>query len=174
MQRIAARTEATVTAQLAESAAALARGDKAGAIASRATAVTLLPPGPKRDDLQREILRLAAGSDKLPAIPAEGRVHWMRGNAIVKQAKSQKDVWRALLEYRQAMLQAPWQNALRLNVAACYGMLGRYDDAIGETRLFLEGSPDAKAVEEARSRIYELEYQSKVVRRELSALNPCR
>ena len=174
LQRIAARTEAAVTAQLAESAAALTRGDKAGAIASRAAAVALLPPGQKKDDLQREILRLAASTEKLPAVSAEGRAHWMRGNAIVKQAKSQKDVWRALLEYRQAIIQAPWQNSLRLNVAACYGMLGRYDDAIRETRLFLDGSPDAKAAEEARSRVYELEYQCKVARRELGALNPFR
>ena len=174
LQRLAARTEATVTAQLAESAAALVKGDKAGAIANRAAAVALLPPGAKKDDLYRDILRLAATADRLPPVPADARAHWMRGNAIVKQAKSQKDVWRALLEFRQALIQAPWQSSLRLNVVACYGMLGRYDDAIRETRMFLEGSPDLKAVEEARSRIYELEYQCKVARRELGGLNPFR
>ena len=174
LQRIAARSDATVTAQLAESAAALARGDKTGAIASRATAVALLPPGPKKDELQREILRLAANAEKLPSISAESRAHWMRGNAIVKQAKSQKDVWRALLEYRQTLILVPWQNSLHLNVAACYGMLERYDDAIRETRLFVDGSPDPKAAEEARNKICELEYQCKVARRELGGLNPFR
>lgn len=174
LQRIAARNEAAITAALKESDAASARGDKSSAIASRAAAAALMAPGQKKEDVYREILRLAATADKLPPMSGEGREHWMRANAITKQVKAQADVRRALLEYRQALIYAPWQSSLRLSMAACYGLLGRYDDAIRETRMFLEASTDPKASEEARDRIYELEYQWKTTRRELGNLNPFR
>lgn len=94
------------------------------------------------------VVRVAARMNPKPAIPARAREHMVRGEVIVGEGGKLETLREAAGEFEKALDLAPWWPEARFNFGLVLGELGRYDDAIGQLKLYLESGPrDAEDVE---------------------------
>jgi tetratricopeptide (TPR) repeat protein len=104
-----------------------------------------------------KVIKLAAAMGRLPAIPEEGRRHFVRGTALFRDANSPDDFNQVLDEFKQATDLAPWWPEARYNWALAYEAAGDYAEAIDHLNLYLLFKlPEAEA-RAVQDKIYVLE-----------------
>jgi tetratricopeptide (TPR) repeat protein len=154
---------------LAEANAAVKSGDKNAAVGKLADACRLSVASPKKEDIRKNMLKLAAGMDPSPSLTSEAQDHFLRGNAALKAAKSPLDLGRSLSEFEWAVYYSPWAGELYFNTSAIKKLQNQTAAAVGDLRLYLAAFPNAKNLDELLNRLYEFDYQREQKLRELAA-----
>jgi tetratricopeptide (TPR) repeat protein len=154
---------------LAEADAAAKSGDKNQAVKKLAEAYRLTAVGPKKEEIRKAMLTLAAGMDPIPSLTGEAQDHYLRGNAALKAAKSPMDLGRSLSEFQWAVFYSPWAGDLYFNTSAVKKLQNQTTAAVSDLKLYLAANPNAKNLEELLNRLYEFDYQREQKLRELAA-----
>ena len=154
---------------LTEADAAVKSGDKEQAVKKLAEAYRLTVGGPKKEEIRKAMLKLAASMDLVPALTSEAQDHFLRGNAALKAAKSPTDLGRSLSEFEWAIYYSPWAGELYFNTSAVKKLENQTAAAVGDLKLYLAANPNAKNLEELLNRLYEFDYQREQKLRELAA-----
>jgi tetratricopeptide (TPR) repeat protein len=154
---------------LAEANAAVKSGDKNQAVKKLAEAYRLTVAGPKKEEIRKAMLTLAAGMDPIPSLTGEAQDHFLRGNAALKAAKSPTDLGRALSEFQWAVFYSPWAGELYFNTSAVKKLENQTAAAVSDLKLYLAANPNAKNLDELLNRLYEFDYQREQKLRELAA-----
>ena len=154
---------------LAEADAALKSGDKDLAVKKLAEAYRLTVDGPKKEEIRKAMLKLAAGMDPVPSLTGEAQDRYLRGNAALKAAKSPTDLGRSLSEFEWAVYYSPWAGELYFNTSAVKKLENQTAAAVSDLKLYLAANPNAKNLEELLNRLYEFDYQREQKLRELAA-----
>jgi len=154
---------------LAEADAALKSGDKDQAVKKFAEAYRLTVDGPKKEEIRKAMLKLAAGMDPVPSLTGEAQDRYLRGNAALKAAKSPLDLGRSLSEFEWAVYYSPWAGELYFNTSAVKKLENQTAAAVSDLKLYLAANPNAKNLEELLNRLYEFDYQREQKLRELAA-----
>jgi tetratricopeptide (TPR) repeat protein len=154
---------------LAEADAALKSGDKNQAVKKLAEAYRLTVVGPKKEEIRKAMLKLAAGMDPVPSLTGEAQDRYLRGNAALKAAKSPTDLGRSLSEFEWAVYYSPWAGELYFNTSAVKKLQNQPAAAVSDLKLYLAANPNAKNLEELLNRLYEFDYQREQKLRELAA-----
>jgi tetratricopeptide (TPR) repeat protein len=154
---------------LSEADAALRSGDKDQAIKKLAEAYRLTAAGPKKEEIRKAMLKMAAGMDPAPSLTNEAQDHYLRGNAALKAAKSPMDLGRSLSEFQWAVFYSPWVGDLYFNTSAVKKLQNQTAAAVSDLKLYLTANANAKNIEELLNRLYEFDYQREQKLRELAA-----
>jgi hypothetical protein len=108
------------------------------------------------------VIKLAAAMSQPPPIPEEARRHFVMGQTMFKDAKSQADYAQAADEFLQATRLAPWWPEARNNTAAMFEAAGDYANALANLKIyqmFKLPDPEARAIQD---KIYALEAKQKM------------
>lgn len=125
--------------------------------------VELLQKNPNDHALRERVITLAQRIKPAPAIPEEARRYFIRGNALVKEAKTATDADAAIGEYRNSLNVAPWWADPYFNLSRAQEIAQKYDEAIRSLRFYLLTHPqDARQVQD---RLYELEAKQEAAKR---------
>ena len=154
---------------LAEANSAVKSGDKNQAVKKLAEAYRLTVVGPKKEEIRKAMLTLAAGMDPIPSLTGEAQDHFLRGNAALKAAKSPMDLGRSLSEFQWAVFYSPWAGELYFNTSAVKKLENQTAAAVSDLKLYLAANPNAKNLDELLNRLYEFDYQREQKLRELAA-----
>jgi tetratricopeptide (TPR) repeat protein len=90
--------------------------------------------------------------------------------AAIESAQSKSDFEQAAAEFQQAAKLAPWWTRLYFNLGSTQEKAGRYEDGIKSFQLYSPASPGDPTAEEARERIYKLEYLKEHEQQEASRI----
>jgi tetratricopeptide (TPR) repeat protein len=156
-------------AALTEADAAAKSGDKTKALDNLAEAYRLTADGPKKEEIRKAMLTLAAGMEPVPSLTSEAQDHFLRGNAALKAAKSPTDLGRSLSEFEWAVFYSPWVGDLYFNTSAVKKLQNQTAAAVSDLKLYLAANPNAKNLDELLNRLYEFDYQREQKLRELAA-----
>jgi tetratricopeptide (TPR) repeat protein len=156
-------------AALAEADAAAKSGDKTKALDNLAEAYRLTADGPKKEEIRKAMLTMAAGMEPVPPLTSEAQDHFLRGNAALKAAKSPTDLGRSLSEFEWAVFYSPWVGDLYFNTSAVKKLQNQTAAAVSDLKLYLAANPNAKNLDELLNRLYEFDYQREQKLRELAA-----
>jgi len=88
------------------------------------------------DATVEKVIKMAAAMDQPPPIPNEARRYFVRGAALIKDAKSPADSAQAANEFLQAARLAPWWPEARYNTAAAFEAAGNYANAIANLKIY--------------------------------------
>ena len=168
LNRLGRQTAPDRDQALAEADAALKSGDKDQTIKKLAEAYRLTNVGPKKEEIRKGMLKLAAGMDPVPSLTGEAQDHFLRGNAALKAAKSPMDLGRSLSEFEWAVYNSPWAGELYFNTSAVQKLQNQTAAAVGDLKLYLAANPNAKNLDELLNRLYEFDYQREQKLRELA------
>lgn len=144
-------------------------GDQNKAIEKLADAYRLTVSGPKKEDIRKQILTLAAGMNPAPSLTSEAQDHYLRGNAALKAAQNPMDLGRSLSEFQWAIFYSPWVGDLYFNTSAVEKLENQTAGAVSNLKIYLAANPHAKNVGELLNRLYEFDYQREQKLRELAA-----
>jgi tetratricopeptide (TPR) repeat protein len=117
-----------------------------------------LRSNPRDTALRERIIRLALEIKPPPAVPEEAERRMARGQMAFKLAKEPGDFEKAIAEFSEATLAAPWLATPYYNLALTQEAAKRYRNAMQSFRLYLLASPGAPDASEVRQKIYSLEY----------------
>lgn len=168
---VATRTRAEAAALRKSADADAGAGRGAEAVAGYAKALALLPAGPAKDELRLKLLRLAASQKTLPPLSAGARTDFTRANSLLKAGGAPGDVDRAVMSYRSALRECPWNADLYLNLAVAYTLRHRYNEAITNMKLYLVAKPDAADAEAVVARLGQIEIEREQAMRAPSAVS---
>lgn len=144
-------------------------GSQTKAIEKLAEAYRLTVAGPRKEEIRKKMLTLAAGMNPAPSMTGEAQDHFLRGNAALKAAQSPMDLGRSLSEYQWAIFYSPWVGDLYFNTSAVKKLQNQTAAAVSDLKLYLAANPNAKNIEELLNRLYEFDYQREQKLRELAA-----
>lgn len=116
-----------------------------------------LKSSPDDAELRQKIIELVSKIKPKPEVPEEARRRLMRGNSAFKGATSNDDFDRAIGQYQQATIAAPWWPDPYFNLAKAQEARGRYDEAATALSLYLATKPSAADARIAQDMIYTLE-----------------
>ena len=148
-----------VRAALEAAGRAEARGEVAKTVGSFQEALLGLPAGPEHQEIFHKLIRLAAGKDL--AFPAEAQRLMARADSVVRSAKGPLDFERASLDYRAALVEAPWSPALYLDLAILSMLRGQYGEALGSIELYSVAEQGEDGVQGVVSALKEMEENGK-------------
>lgn len=159
LNRLAKKHSALREKALVAAEVSIGQKDSGAAIRHLSTAFQLMAASPQKQQLLQRILTLAGEMDNPPPLTMEAQRYYLRGNAALKSAKEPADLDRAISEFQWAAAYAPWVAPIYLSSSVAYGVRLRYAKAMDALKLFIIGSPRAKNVEDALTKLAELEYQ---------------
>ncbi len=116
-----------------------------------------LQKNPDDFSLREKIIALARKVKPAPAVPEEGRKHFVQAVALQKDAKSPSDYDEAIAQYNQALLIAPWWGDAYYNLSVADEAAGRLDAAMVALKLFVATKPKEGDARQAQDRLYVLE-----------------
>jgi tetratricopeptide (TPR) repeat protein len=116
--------------------------------------VSNLQHSPNDTALREKIIAFVQTMKPAPAIPEEARGHYVMAARFMEKAKDNTGFERAVVEYKAALLAAPWWAEGYKNLAIAQKAADQYDDAIASLNLYLASQPaDAR---DAQDEIYKL------------------
>jgi tetratricopeptide (TPR) repeat protein len=130
-----------------------AGGDPRGALGEYALALQIADQAESKEIISWAAA-LVTAHPEFAALPEEARKYSMRGEVLVKE----KDLEGALGEYTSALRATPFCPALRYDAAVLAAELGKFSQAITHMNVYLELSPVAPNVREAKDLIYKWEF----------------
>jgi tetratricopeptide (TPR) repeat protein len=128
-----------------------------------------LKKAPDSADLKEKIIRYVQSMKRPPAVPEEYERQTSRGNAFMKMAADAEGYKKAVAEFRDALVLAPWLPEAYLNLADAQEKAGDFASAIQNLNFALLADPNAKNAREIRNRIYELEVFAEEAKQALKA-----
>jgi len=125
-----------------------------------------LQKNPEDNALREKIIKLAQEAKEPLLLPEEARQHFMMAQTYQKKAKNEVGYKLAIDEYKQVLLLAPWLPEAYNNLGILYEMVGNYDEAVSNLKLYLlTNLADAQS---ARDKIIEIEATKKLASAEAS------
>lgn len=154
---LAQNTPSTVDSLRRQLGAAEQSAEASARRADLARYVQELQQNSSDDRLREQIISAALALNPRPAIPEEARRHFIKGTTIQRDAANEGDAELAAVEYRAALLLAPWWGDAYYNLGLAAQMANRFDEAISAFRLYLLTQPPAEDARDAQDRIYAVE-----------------
>jgi len=105
-------------------------------------------------EIRNDIAKLIKKNPYFAELPEEARRHVMRAEVLTKEGKFDD----AVKEYREAIRIAPYFSMLYKAIALNYAELKQYRQAIDNLKTYLDLSPDAPDVRQAKDEIYKWEF----------------
>jgi tetratricopeptide (TPR) repeat protein len=118
-----------------------------------------------------KVIKTAAALPELPPLPEEARKHFIRGNALFKEAKSPDDYEKAINEFSQAIGLAPWSQEARYNRALAWEAEGNCADAIAALKLYLLFKLPEQEARAVQDKIYALEVKQELQQENLKGID---
>ncbi|MGA3125609.1 MAG: hypothetical protein ABSD13_02760 [Candidatus Korobacteraceae bacterium] len=113
-----------------------------------------LQNNPNDTALRAKIIGFVQTMRPAPAIPEEARGHYVMAATFMEKAKDNTGFERAVLEYKAALLAAPWWADAYKKLAIAQKAAEKYDDAVASLNFYLLTQPaDAR---DAQDEIYKL------------------
>jgi hypothetical protein len=113
-----------------------------------------LQRSPNDTALRAKIIGFVQTMRPAPAIPEEARGHYVMAATFMEKAKDNTGFERAVLEYKAALLAAPWWADAYKKLAIAQKAAEKYDDAVASLNFYLLTQPaDAR---DAQDEIYKL------------------
>ena len=106
-------------------------------------------------EIRNDIAKLIKKNPYFAELPEEARRHVMRAEVLTKEGKFED----AVKEYREAIRIAPYFSMLYKAIALNYAELKQYRQAIDNLKTYLDLSPDAPDVRQAKDEIYKWEFR---------------
>jgi len=118
------------------------------------------PDGSAGDlQLREKIITLAQEIKPAPAIPEEAQRYMARGQAVVEDAKSNRDYIEAAKEFQKAANAAPWWADAYYNLGLTQEKTEQYPEAVKNLKLYIRAAPDAQDLQAVNTKIFKLEYK---------------
>jgi len=128
------------------------------ALTDYVTALQTAPAGSAADQrLREQIIALAQKLAAAPVVPEEARRHFVIANTYVRDAKTPENYNQAIVEYRNALLLAPWFGDAYSNLGVALEAAGNHSEAVRMLKLYLLTNPSPADARSAQDRIYEIE-----------------
>ena len=121
---------------------------------------------PNDNALREKIIKLTGSIKPAPAVPEEGRRHFVKAVTLQKDAKNSADYGLAISEYQQALLIAPWWSDAYYNLSVAYEASGQFNDAMSTLKLYLMTNLSEADARTAQDKLYVLEAKQEEVAKE--------
>jgi len=131
--------------------------DKGGSLDTLKQYMVDLKKTPNSAELKEKIIKYAQSMKQKPPVPEEYERQMARGNAFMKKAADEAGFKKAVDEFQDALLLAPWMPDAYVDIAAAQEKANLFAEAIQNLNLALLADPNAKNSRELRNKIYELE-----------------
>ena len=136
-------------------------GEHQKAIDAYATALK----GPWSDDeagirVRGKYLKLVGGMPQPPELPEEAHRYLVRGQVLIKEAKSEGDFQKAADELTHSLEIAPWWPATYFNLGLTQEKSGDYREAMQSLKYYLLAQPNADDARAVQDKIYGLELKA--------------
>jgi len=106
------------------------------------------------------MIRVVSQLNPPPVIPEEAKRHAVRAQTYLQTAKMDQDYAKALDEFEEALLLAPWWADAYFNCALAQEAAEDFEGAIRSCNLFLVAAPNDPAAGKIQNKIYALEVQA--------------
>jgi tetratricopeptide (TPR) repeat protein len=113
-------------------------------------------------ELRKAIIKISLKLQPTPPVPEAAVRHMARGEAVVENASNNQDYLQAEKEFKMALKYAPWYADIYFNLGVVQDKAGKYNEAIGNLKLYLVAAPDDKA---AKKLMYKIEYRAEEAQR---------
>jgi tetratricopeptide (TPR) repeat protein len=156
----------------ARSEAAASRGNIPSAVQRLSAELSDMPMGPSWMALAQEGMGYVA---KLPAplrMPREAQQHFLRAQAILKNATRPGEIREALGEYRWALRYAPLTPEIHLHLSSVYATQKQFSQALRHIETCLAGFEPSEKLDAIIGRYYELQYLEERAQRNIRAIRP--
>jgi len=156
----------------ARSDAAASRGDITSAVQRLSAELSNMPMGTSWMALAREGMGYVV---KLPAplrMAKEAQQHFLRAQAILKNATCPGEIREALSEYRWALRYAPLAPEIHLHLSSVYATQKQFSQALRHIETCLAGFQPSEKLDAIIGRYYELQYLEERAQRNIRAIHP--
>jgi tetratricopeptide (TPR) repeat protein len=146
-----------IAALLTGSPAVLAAEKGGGSLDTLKQYVADLKRTPESVDLREKTIKYAQSLKQKPPVPEEYERLMARGSAFLKKATDAEGFKKAVDEFQQALVFAPWMAEGYLNLSTAQEKAGLFAEAIQSLNFALLADPGVKNARELRNHVYELE-----------------
>jgi tetratricopeptide (TPR) repeat protein len=153
----------------ARSEAAAYRDDIASAIQRLSAQLSDMPMGPSWMALAREGMGYVAKLQTPLRMPIEAQRHFLRAQAILKNATRPDEIREALSEYRWALRYAPLSPEINLHLSSVYATQKQFSQALRHIEMCLAGFQPSEKLDAIIGRYYELQYLEERAQRNIRA-----
>ena len=147
-------------------------GDITSAVQRLSVELSDMPMGTSWMALAREGMGYVA---KLPAplrMSKEAQQHFLRAQAILKNATRPDEIREALSEYRWALRYAPLAPEIHLHLSSVYATQKQFSQALRHIETCLAGFQPSEKLDAIIGRYYELQYLEERAQRNIRAIRP--
>ena len=151
---------------------AVANGDTAAAVQILSTVLTNIPAGELSESLTREGMKYLSASESKLRMSNEAQQYYLRGQAVLKNAKNQQNIKEALGQYLWALRYAPLSPEIHLSLSSVYASQKQFKKALYHIEAYLAGAQSSDGLDAVVERYYELQYLSENELRKVRAVIP--
>jgi tetratricopeptide (TPR) repeat protein len=120
-----------------------------------------LQKNPNDNALREKIIQHVQNMTPSPAIPEEARRYYVMATTYYKDSKTIEDFNAAIVEFKRALLIAPWWPDANRDLGLAFRGAQRYDDAIAALKLYLATNPGKDKARATQDEIYRIEAKKK-------------
>ena len=131
-----------------------------------------MPMGPLWMALAREGMAYVAKLQAPLRMPREAQKHFLRAQAILKNANRPNEIREALGEYRWALRYAPLSPDIHLHLSSVCAAQKQFSQALRHIEICLAGFPPSEKLDTIIGRYYELQYLEERAQRTIHAIRP--
>lgn len=170
-QLLSLNSERIKSAQAEASRAALS-GNMADAVQILNSCLTNMPTGDSSESLTLEGMKYVSNLQAPLRMSKEAQQYYLRGQAILKNAKGQQAINEALCQYQWALRYAPLSPEIHLSLSSVYATQKQFKKALRHIQLYLTASQASGNLDAAIERYYELQYLNDNELRGIRAIIP--
>ena len=137
---------------------AFANGDATSAVQIISSALSQTPWGEPYDNLTLKGMNYVAKLQTPLRMSKEAQQYFLRGQAILKNAKTTQDIKEALGQYLWALRYAPLSPDIHLSLSSIYASLKLYREALHHSQAYLTTAQSPEKLDAAIEKYYELQY----------------
>ncbi len=150
----------------------VANGDTATAVQILSSVLTGMPSGDLSESLTFEGMKYVSTLQSKLRMSKEAQQYYLRGQAILKNAKNQQTIKEALCQYQWALRYAPLSPEIHLSLSSIYATQKQFKKALYHIQAYLTGAQSSDGLDAVVERYYELQYLSENELRKVRAVIP--
>ncbi|HEY6168259.1 MAG TPA: hypothetical protein VI454_09490 [Verrucomicrobiae bacterium] len=113
--------------------------------------------------IREKVIRVAQKTEPRPAIPEEAQRFAIRAETLLKNAASDSEFDKVIMEFQKASNAAPWWDMPYFNLALVLEKTGNPNSAIENFRLYLQANPTAADASQVRRKMVALEVEAELL-----------
>lgn len=164
--------EERVKSARSETASIDDKNDIISTVQSLSVELSNMPMGDSWMALAREGMGYVAKLPEPLRMPKEAQQHFLRAQAILKNAARPGEIREALNEYRWALRYAPLSPEIHLHLSSVYATQKQFSQALRHIETCLAGFQPSEKLDEIIKRYYELQYLEERAQRNIRAIRP--